>query len=61
MTEAPTAIIKRGGNLYVATSPHFDVVTQGRTVQEARDNLKEAVELFLECASPAERLAREVP
>lgn len=63
MTETLTALIEREGNLYVATCPQFDVVTQGRTVEEARDNLKEAVELFLECASPAEirhaRLARQ--
>ena len=54
----PTAIIQPEGDLYVATCPHFDVVTQGGTIQEARNNLKEAVELFLECASPAEALQR---
>ena len=59
MTRTLTAIIEREGDLYVATCPHFDVVTQGSTIQEARDNLKEAVELFMECASPAEKLARE--
>lgn len=59
VTRTLTAIIEREGDLYVATCPHFDVVTQGSTIQEARDNLKEAVELFMECASPAEKLARE--
>ena len=49
------------GGLYVATCPEFDVVTQGSTMEEARDNLKEAVELFLECASPAERAKRFRP
>lgn len=61
MTETLTALIEREGNLYVATCPQFDVVTQGRTVEEARDNLKEAVELFLECASPAEKAERYRP
>lgn len=61
MSRTLTAIIERDGDLYVATCPHFDVVTQGHTIQEARDNLKEAVELFLECASPAERSARVRP
>ncbi len=58
MTKTLAAIIGREGDLYVATCPQFDVVTQGRTIQEARDNLKEAVELFLECASPAEKAER---
>ena len=61
MTKTLTAIIEREGNLYVATCPQFDVVTQGSTIQEARDNLKEAVELFLECASPAEQAERYRP
>ncbi len=61
MTRTLTAIIEREGDLYVATCPHFDVVTQGHTIQEARDNLKEAVELFIECASPAEKMARVRP
>ena len=61
MTKTLIAIMKCEGNLYVATCPQFDVVTQGSTIQEARDNLKEAVELFLECASPAEQAAKYRP
>ncbi len=56
MTRTLTAIIEREGDLYVATCPYFDVITQGHTIQEAQDNLKEAVEL-----SPAEKMARDRP
>ena len=61
MTKTLFGSIEREGNLYVATCPQLDVVTQGRTMQEAHDNLKEAVELFLECASPAEQATRYRP
>jgi len=57
-----TAIIEREGDGYVATCPEVDVVSQGRTVEEARMNLLEAVEGFFEAASPSEikrRLKRE--
>jgi predicted RNase H-like HicB family nuclease len=34
--------------------PELDVASQGATVEEATANLREAVELFLECADPQE-------
>ena len=49
-----TGIIEREGDLYVALCPELDVVSQGATVEEATANLREAVELFLESASPDE-------
>jgi predicted RNase H-like HicB family nuclease len=49
-----TAIIEKEGNQYVALCPELDVASQGTTVEEATANLKEAVELFLECADPEE-------
>jgi len=49
-----TAILEKEGELYVALCPELDVASQGATVEEATANLKEAVELFLECADPAE-------
>ena len=49
-----TAVIEREGDSYVATCPEFDVVSQGDTVEAARLNLVEAVEGFLEVASPSE-------
>ncbi len=58
-----TAIIEREGQGYVALCPELDVASQGDTLEAARQNLIEAVELFLETASPAEvqqRLHSEV-
>ena len=49
-----TAIIEREGNGYVALCPQLDIASQGDTVELARDNLREAVELFFDCASPEE-------
>lgn len=49
-----TAVIEREGDGYVATCPEVDVVSQGNTVEDARLNLLEAVEGFLEAASPSE-------
>lgn len=50
-----TAIIEREGDLFVALCPELDVASQGATVPEARANLAEAVELFLETASAEEK------
>jgi predicted RNase H-like HicB family nuclease len=58
-----TAIIEREGDGYVALCPEVDVASQGDTVDQARANLKEALELFFETASPEEiesRLHEEV-
>ena len=49
-----TAVIEREDDQFVSTCPELDVVSQGRTIEEARLNLVEAVELFLEAASPSE-------
>ncbi len=49
-----TAIIEREGEGYVALCPEVDVASQGDTVDEARANLHEALELFFETASPEE-------
>lgn len=54
-----TAILEKEGDLYVALCPELDVASQGHTVEEATANLKEAVELFLECADPTEIEARQ--
>ena len=53
-TSSYTAIVEKEGNLYVALCPELDVASQGTTVEEATANLKEAVELFLECADSEE-------
>ena len=57
-----TAVIEREDDWYVATCPEVDVVSQGKTIEDARSNLLEAVEGFLEVASPSEirrRLKKE--
>jgi predicted RNase H-like HicB family nuclease len=49
-----TAIIEREPGGYVSLCPELDVASQGETVEEARDNLQQALELFFESASPDE-------
>lgn len=53
-----TAIIEREGDGYVSLCPELDIASQGNSVQEAKSNLKEALELFFETASPQEIDAR---
>lgn len=63
MTRQFTAIIEREDDGYVALCPELDIASQGDTIETARANLKEALELFLEAASPEEireRLREEV-
>lgn len=58
-----TVIIERDGDGYAALCPELDVASQGDSVALARSNLREAVELFLECSAPQEvhgRLHNEV-
>lgn len=49
-----TAVLERENDGFVSLCPELDVASQGQTVEEALANLKEAVELFLECAPPEE-------
>ena len=49
-----TGIIEREGDGYVSLCPELDIASQGNTIEEARANLIEAIELFLETASPQE-------
>jgi predicted RNase H-like HicB family nuclease len=53
-----SAILEKEGKLYTALCPEVDIASQGETVEEALDNLKEAVELFLETASEEEIVER---
>jgi len=45
------ASIERKGSRYVSLCPELDIASQGTTVEEVRDNLQEAVELFFATAS----------
>jgi len=49
-----TAIIEAEADGYVALCPQLDIASQGDTIEQARDNLREALELFFETASPEE-------
>ncbi len=49
-----TAIIEREGGGYVSLCPEVDIASQGDSIEEARDNLREAIELFFETASAEE-------
>jgi hypothetical protein len=53
-----TCIIEREGDSYVSLCPQIDIASQGNSVEEARKNLVEAIELFFEMASKKEVLAR---
>ena len=58
MNKKLTAIIEREGGGFVALCPELDVASQGDTIDEARKNLQEALELFFETASPEEMKTR---
>jgi len=48
MIKILTAIIRKEEDMYVAECPEVGTVSQGKTVEEAVQNLKEATELYLE-------------
>lgn len=54
MTKHLTAVIQREGDGFVALCPELDIASQGDSVEDARTNLREALELFFETASPEE-------
>ncbi len=62
MTYTSTAIIKKEGKWFVARSLELSVTSQGKTIEEAKKNLKEAVILYLEnMPNKKKELAREAP
>ena len=46
MTRQLTAIIERGEHGYVSLCPELYIASQGETIEQARENLREALELF---------------
>jgi predicted RNase H-like HicB family nuclease len=52
------AITEREGAGHVSLCPELDIASQGDTIEEARENLQEAVELFFETASESELQTR---
>jgi predicted RNase H-like HicB family nuclease len=58
-----TAVIARAEAGYVSRCPELDIASQRDSIEEARANLQEALELFFETASEEEirtRLSGEV-
>jgi predicted RNase H-like HicB family nuclease len=53
-----TVIIEREDDMYVAVCSELDIASQGSTIEEAKANLTEAVELFLETADVSEITGR---
>ena len=49
-----TAIIEREDDGYVALCPELDIASQGDSIEEARENLVEALTLFFESADTSE-------
>lgn len=54
MIRSLTAVLIREDDGFVALCPEVDVASQGNSIEDAKKNLREAVELFFECASPQE-------
>ena len=59
MNRQLTAIIGREDDGYVALCPELDIASQGDTIETARENLREALELFFEVA-PSEEVKRRL-
>ena len=54
-----TAVLHREDDLYIAECPKVGTVSQGKTVEEAVQNLREATELYLE-EFPLENTSRSL-
>jgi len=61
MKRTLTANIWREGEGYVALCPELDIASQGDTIEEARSNLQEALDLFFETADAVEVAGRLRP
>lgn len=54
MSKTYSAIITEEGGVYVALNPDTQVASQGDTLNQALDNLKEALELYFEETSDSD-------
>ena len=62
MTYKFTTTIIKEGKWYVARCLELGVVSQGKTIEDAQENIKEAVELYLEDRPRAKRyLSKKAP
>lgn len=55
-----TVIIRKEDNWYIAQCLELDVVSQGKSIKEAKANIKEAIVLYLESFGH-EETATETP
>jgi len=53
-----TAIIEREDDGFVALCPELDIASEGASIEEARNNLIEALTLFFETGSASEVIRR---
>lgn len=61
MIQHYSAIINKEDSLYVAHCPEVDVTSQGATIEEAKKNLQEAIELYIESFGTKEIQYRQPP
>ena len=54
MNRRLTAIIQPEGDGFVSLCPELDIASQGNTIEDAKNNLCEALELFFESAPESE-------
>ncbi len=54
MSIKSTVLIEKEENWFVATSVETGVASQGKSINEAMDNLREALELYFEDNAPIE-------
>jgi predicted RNase H-like HicB family nuclease len=54
MSSKYSAVITKEDDMFVSFCPELDIASQGYSVEEANNNLREAVELFIEHSSEAE-------
>jgi len=48
LTRQFSSVITKEERLFVAKCPEIDIASQGETIEDALNNLKEAIELYLE-------------
>jgi predicted RNase H-like HicB family nuclease len=53
-----SAVIEREDDMFVALCPELDIASQGDSIEQAKANLTEAVELFMETADSMEIAGR---
>jgi len=57
--ETFTAVLHKEEDMYVAECPEVGTVSQGKTIEEAVDNLREATTLYLE-EFPSKRVGKSL-